>query len=277
MTYIDPPLSVTAGKRGDAHRTVLAKIRSSIDRIKPTIATLYSHTVYEVVEEDAYRLDVLAQEHPSCHPEVIFDVGANVGVFSRYARGLFPEAEIMAFEPVPATFSMLVNNVAGENIQCNAIGLGTDSVMSLVCDPLSPMKSSLISPGVIPKGREYPVNAFGKSLGNILLSATHKDTTQANARVANERAYQGFLKIDCEGGEWCLAALSGQQAQELANIVAPRVKWASIEIHRPPNLDTYISEFITKVISRIFPLFDYSIEDVPADSDTCMCWLENRF
>ncbi len=42
--------------------------------------------------------------------ELILDIGANVGFFSKLCRELFPKAKIYAFEPVPKTFSCLESN-----------------------------------------------------------------------------------------------------------------------------------------------------------------------
>jgi FkbM family methyltransferase len=46
------------------------------------------------------------------NPQVVFDVGANVGEWSRMALGSFPQARIFAFEPVPAIFAQLQKNLA---------------------------------------------------------------------------------------------------------------------------------------------------------------------
>lgn len=48
----------------------------------------------EVVTEDIYKIRLL-----KFTPDVIFDLGANVGTFSRFARKLFPNANIIAIEP----------------------------------------------------------------------------------------------------------------------------------------------------------------------------------
>jgi FkbM family methyltransferase len=47
-------------------------------------------------------------------PRVIVDLGANAGQASRYFRGLFPDALIVAVEPDPGTFEKLRRNVAGD-------------------------------------------------------------------------------------------------------------------------------------------------------------------
>jgi FkbM family methyltransferase len=51
---------------------------------------------HEVVVEDCYRLRTL-----DFVPDVVFDIGANVGTFTRHARSLFPNAYIVAVEPDP--------------------------------------------------------------------------------------------------------------------------------------------------------------------------------
>jgi FkbM family methyltransferase len=69
----------------------------------------------EIVKEDIYRMRDVPDEvsvndptfvHWKGHyrafnftPDVIFDLGANVGIFTRYARSLYPGALIVAVEP----------------------------------------------------------------------------------------------------------------------------------------------------------------------------------
>jgi FkbM family methyltransferase len=50
----------------------------------------------EVVTNDSYRLRQL-----DFTPDIIFDLGANVGCFTRFAHELFPNAWIIAVEPNP--------------------------------------------------------------------------------------------------------------------------------------------------------------------------------
>ncbi|MEV0899866.1 FkbM family methyltransferase [Actinoplanes sp. NPDC049802] len=44
---------------------------------------------------------------------VVFDVGANIGMFTLFAAQRFPGARIFSFEPVPRTFDVLSRNVEG--------------------------------------------------------------------------------------------------------------------------------------------------------------------
>jgi len=43
-------------------------------------------------------------------PDIIIDIGANVGFFSKLCRDLFPKSKIFSFEPVPRIFKCLSNN-----------------------------------------------------------------------------------------------------------------------------------------------------------------------
>ncbi len=60
--------------------------------------------------------------------KVVFDVGANVGNWSKKMKEVNPEAQIHAFEPVPNTFKKLENNLkAFPNIKLNLLGLSSES------------------------------------------------------------------------------------------------------------------------------------------------------
>lgn len=86
-----------------------------IQDINDTLNGGYAGLYGEVVDKDIYHLrnveDIVSvndplfvheKGHPSrinFVPDVIFDFGANIGVFTRYARTLFPNALIISIEP----------------------------------------------------------------------------------------------------------------------------------------------------------------------------------
>jgi FkbM family methyltransferase len=77
----------------------------------------------EIVEYDCFRMrdveDVVSINDPTfIHkaghrrafnftPKVIYDIGANVGIFSRYAISLFPDAKVISVEPDDKNFKYL--------------------------------------------------------------------------------------------------------------------------------------------------------------------------
>ena len=83
----------------------------------------YAGLYGEIVDYDCFRMrdvaDVVSINDPtyvhkaghsrafSFTPKVIYDIGANVGIFSRYALSLFPEAKVISVEPDAENFKYL--------------------------------------------------------------------------------------------------------------------------------------------------------------------------
>lgn len=65
-----------------------------MNELKDTLNGGYNGLFGEVVTDDCYKLRQL-----NFIPDVIIDCGANVGVFTRFAKELFPDALIVAVEP----------------------------------------------------------------------------------------------------------------------------------------------------------------------------------
>jgi FkbM family methyltransferase len=77
--------------------------------------------IREVLTNDCYRIGSLR-----FIPDVVFDIGANVGVFSRLVSNRFPEALIVAVEPDENNLSQfLLRDNPRIKILNNAIGVGT--------------------------------------------------------------------------------------------------------------------------------------------------------
>lgn len=58
---------------------------------------------------------------------VIIDVGANKGDYSRYILRLCPNAQIVAFEPHPSTFKLLVQSIQKQNFKPFNLGVSDKS------------------------------------------------------------------------------------------------------------------------------------------------------
>jgi len=76
----------------------------------------------EVVTEDTYKLKSL-----KFVPDAILDLGANVGIFTRYASSLFPLAKIISVEPDSGNFIHLTKFTHPKNTVFinKAIGIGS--------------------------------------------------------------------------------------------------------------------------------------------------------
>jgi FkbM family methyltransferase len=112
------------------HQRAVRLVAANRDRVLPRalrrIARSYldldgNRSFAPLLNGEARVLEVLG----AAGARVIFDVGANVGDWSRLALQLIPDAQVHAFEIVPATAEELARNFAdSEQARVNGIGLG---------------------------------------------------------------------------------------------------------------------------------------------------------
>jgi FkbM family methyltransferase len=86
-----------------------------------------------VRREDLFTFNEIfvAEEYAEIHtlgikPELIVDVGGNVGYSTRYFLTKWPKARIIAFEPVQSNYMQFLCNTTGySNVKCHNYGLAT--------------------------------------------------------------------------------------------------------------------------------------------------------
>jgi FkbM family methyltransferase len=142
--------------------------------------------------------------------DVVWDVGASVGLFTMHAAG--EGARVIAFEPDPATFARLRHNVGlngtASRIECRHEALGDrEGHVTLRSDGLAGFAPSLAD-----LGRHGAV--------------VRTPMTTIDALVASGVPAPSVLKIDVEGAE--LLVLQGA-GQLLHSATAPRVIF--MEVH----------------------------------------------
>jgi natural product biosynthesis luciferase-like monooxygenase protein/FkbM family methyltransferase len=77
----------------------------------------------EIFVDEVYFKHGIALNEGDC----IFDVGANVGLFSLYVHQHCRGAQIYAFEPIPASFSKLESNLAMQGVEAKLFECGVSS------------------------------------------------------------------------------------------------------------------------------------------------------
>jgi len=130
----------------------------------------------EVAVEDCYGMFAFARR---ARPQVIVDIGANLGMFSKLCSMLFPEADIYAYEPHPSPVTWLQQNAAGTRIRVIPVAVGeTSGVVKLdtTCDS---------------------TNSQVKNDGDLPVQCV------AGSEVAEGRDID-LLKMDCEGSGWSI-------------------------------------------------------------------------
>jgi FkbM family methyltransferase len=109
--------------------------------IKENIRKVFALSGYQIyksenvlyIPEDVMMKAYLikATEFLSGPVKTVFDIGANIGGFSRFVSGIFPSANVFAFEPISENFTALKNNTAEEkNIHPVKLAFGAKAEMN---------------------------------------------------------------------------------------------------------------------------------------------------
>ncbi len=125
---------------------------------------------------------------PALAPEVIVDIGSNIGASILYFHALFPRARIFGFEPHPGSFAILRQNVAalpGVTVLNYGLGEADDKITAPDSSNFSCFSTQASSwhEGTPAPTTACEIRAAGKAFAE--LGITKID----------------LLKIDCEGSE----------------------------------------------------------------------------
>lgn len=112
-------------------------------------------------------------------PSTIVDVGANIGLFSLWARYFYPEANITAIEPNPRVYHECCKNLANSNVKVLNVGISQREGRAMMDDTGNSRNASTVpmSDGDI---HLMPLSSILEELGGSI----------------------DLLKMDCEGFEW---------------------------------------------------------------------------
>lgn len=153
----------------------------------------------------------------------IFDVGANIGLFSRFAAQEWPDASIFAFEPVPMLFDLLrANTEHTPRVETINVGLGArEELVTMLFYPRYTMMSGMHADPARDRATvisyiertaakiDDPIlrDAVAKSASSMLvnrfeaLPLTVKMNTIEQFAAERRLASIDFLKVDVEGAE----------------------------------------------------------------------------
>jgi FkbM family methyltransferase len=149
---------------------------------------------------------------PLFRPQVILDIGSNIGASILYFRDRFPKAKIIGFEPHPETFSVLQKNVEGLP-SVSVLNCGLGAANSRVSVP-----SEMINFGAFStKGRQR-----SQSQERKMVDCDIRRLDDVLPELGIDQI--DLIKIDCEGAEAdVFAGLSSQ--------ILERCQWIVGELH----------------------------------------------
>lgn len=161
------------------------------------------------------------------NPEVIFDIGGNIGITAIYLANRFPQAKIYSFEPLPDNYKILEKNIQSyENIKAFNFGLGSKDGNFDVYLSKDPENFGGVSfyPDASGVGNSTPFKCKIKSMDNTLKSL--------------DISLIDLIKIDTEGAEFDI--LTNLDKEILRN-----VSWITGELHG--NQDFELLDYLTKL------------------------------
>ncbi len=167
------------------------------------------HTEYQAIFNEVDKDDYYEIRNLPFNPNVVFDLGANVGVFTTLARNLIPRASIIAVEPDARNFALLKRQTGHlHNITYVNKALGTGDIWQglpkleppyygairsyVTQDQLGFLTEDMPQPPGQQGRDDYPIYEPSKveavSLAQLFTTYTKPDDLV-------------LLKMDCEGGE----------------------------------------------------------------------------
>lgn len=122
---------------------------------------------------------------------IIFDVGANVGGYTKDVLSVVPGALVHCFEPSKQTYEMLCNNLIDMDVKKNNCAVGeAESTMTLYSDAVGSGFASLY---------KRQLDYVGMELSAV---ETVNVITLDNYCESNSISHIDFLKMDIEGNEY---------------------------------------------------------------------------
>lgn len=168
------------------------------------------------------------------NPQVILDIGANIGVASLYFARLYPQAHIHAFEPVSDNFTLLARNVAPfPNMYLHHMALGGSSGRARMLASNSPLNMG-----------GFSFYAAGSDPSRTLeVEMRRPDAILAELGIS----HVDLVKIDTEGAEYDI--LTSFSESVLGNL-----KWITGELHGERDLEllAFLSRWFDCSVTKTF-------------------------
>jgi FkbM family methyltransferase len=132
-----------------------------------------------IVNRDIYKV---RDRQPGAF-DYVFDIGANIGIFSIYMRMLQPKARIIAIEPSNEAYPYLYLNTRLFGIETEQKALGDGNPLYFR------KRNSMINPAFVEDEGEDSYRVESATLSNLF----------AGYDINYDKNY--MIKLDCEGGE----------------------------------------------------------------------------
>ena len=202
----------------------------------------YAHTFINWVDNFEYDVELNGERFvlERLDPEVVFDVGANVGQWALMASAACPRAQIHCFEIVPDTFEKL-KAVTRPNVTLNNFGLsdGPQYANSVTLEAVYPSDNTqeLLRHAVEALRRIYRRGYEYRKAGVMLSGMVPAE--QTTGRLFDDETLERFRKVmpvvDMLNKKY------GRDTVRLAG-VNPKGRWRTKAAKRSPRYTTKLAE-----------------------------------
>jgi natural product biosynthesis luciferase-like monooxygenase protein/FkbM family methyltransferase len=202
----------------------------------------------EVFEDEVYLKHGITLKHG----DVVFDVGANIGLFTLFANRVCPGAQIYAFEPLPPNFELLRANAARYDIDAHLFNYGLSESSTIANFTFYPQAAGLsgratnraddkdatraiVLDWIHNTGTEQgvlPQSQLDELLEEYLRSENYSCQLKTLSAVMREQQIDriDLLKIDVESSE--LDVLAGIEEDDWQ-----KIKQIAMEVHSRPIVE----------------------------------------
>jgi len=196
------------------------------------------HEFKEIFMEGCYSRGIAVQVPDK---PVIFDIGANIGLFALFAASKFNNAEIFSYEPIPVNFTQLKQNQElnkGIEIKCfqQAVS-GSAGEIELYFDSSDSFTTSASIAKDEKQGDKIKVQCI----------------TWPDIFRNNNIEHCDLLKIDCEGAEYDLLYNCPFEYLSLVTQMVVEVHEGKEEKHNMKSLEEHLKsyEFETRCLDNM--------------------------
>lgn len=174
----------------------------------------YSETRH-ILNEDVYQMFNFKQDYF----DYVVDIGANIGLFSIFAKMNHPNSKVIALEPFNSNFASLKSNCEYLDIETEMLALGNGEALELV-ENSGGDGDRCVSYRFVELGSGSSMSVMNNLVKSIRLS----DLLELKKVDISKNM---FIKVDCEGGERHL--IDHKKSEDIIR----KSKQLSMEIHFP--------------------------------------------
>jgi amino acid adenylation domain-containing protein/FkbM family methyltransferase len=188
----------------------------------------------EIFEDESYLRHGIKLSDESC----VFDVGANIGMFSLFVQQRWPHAQVHAFEPIPTTYKVLETNIQLHGLNVRPYNCGLSERSGTATFTFYPQMSAMSGMYTDAQEDESLTRAYmanqdaqlGAVADELLQGRFASENFVCPLKTISEVIHENnieridLLKVDVEKSE--LNVLSG-----IADEDWPRIRQLVIEVH----------------------------------------------